>query len=146
MKHAAGCVLVGVLCLPWAGGCGDAPVAAGGQGEKVLTAVVQAYVTHLRTHRYKAPANEAEFKDVLQQAGAGILERAGVKTVDQLLVSPRDFQPFVIAYGKDASRLLEHDIVAHEKTGVSGRRLVGYDLGYVEDVDEQTFKRLLADQ
>lgn len=112
----------------------------------VLTEVVRAYAAYLRSHRYQPPANEAEFKGVLKQAGDGILKRAGVDTVDKLLVSPRDSQPFVIPYGKDARPLLDRGVVAYEKTGVAGRRLVGYDLGYVKDVDEEAFKRLLPER
>ena len=52
-------------------------------------------------------------------------------------------QPFVIAYGKEAPALLDKGIVAHERTGVAGRRLVAYSLGYVRAVDEATFGSLL---
>lgn len=138
-----------LVCLAWlsfAVGCGGASVDGGGRAEAVLTEVVKAYAAQVRSNRYQPPANEEEFKAALQKSGDGILKRAGVKTVDQLFISPRDSQPFVISYGKDARRLLERGIVAYERTGTSGRRLVGFDLGYVEDVDEQTFKRLLRDR
>jgi hypothetical protein len=49
----------------------------------------------------------------------------------------------VIAYGKEAPALLDKGIVAHERTGVAGRRLVAYSLGYVRAVDEATFGSLL---
>lgn len=161
MKRATGCTwlpargsaivaawfsVVRLACLSFAVGCGGAPVDAAGRAEAVLTEVVRAYAAHVRSNRYQPPATEAEFKAALLKSGDGILKRAGVRNVDQLLISPRDSQPFVIVYGKDARRLLERGVVAYERTGVSGHKLVGFDLGYVEDVDEQAFKRLLPDR
>lgn len=143
---AAWSAATGLACFLFAVGCGGASVDVGGRAETVLTEVVRAYAAHVRSNRYQPPANEEEFKAALQKSGDGILKRAGVGTVDQLFISPRDSQPFVILYGKDAKRLLERGVVAYERTGVSGRRLVGFDLGYVEDVDEQAFKRLLPDR
>lgn len=147
----AASVAVLIFCLPLAAvacvGCGRGRAGESpGSGKAVLNEVNSAYVNHLRSNRYRAPADEAEFKTILKQAGDGALKRAGVATVDQLLVSPRDSQPFVIRYGKDAGRFLERGVVAHEKTGVAGRRLVGFDLGYVKEVDEEEFKQLLPER
>lgn len=126
------------------GGCGGSRRAESVSGGRaVLEEVNRAYVTHLRTNRYRPPASREEFKKILQQAGDSALQRAGVKTVDELFVSPRDSQPLVIKYGKDASKLLERGVVAYEQTGVAGRRLVAFDLGSVKEVDENEFKELL---
>jgi len=111
----------------------------------VLGEVAKAYAGHLRADGYKPPADEAEFKTILAKAGDGVLKRAGVRSVDDMLVSPRDSQPFVIAYGKAARRLLDEGVVAYEQTGVSGRRLVGFALGYVQELDQQAFDQLLSD-
>lgn len=139
------------VCLAWLffvilphAGCSRGRVAdARGHGDAVLLEVTRAYVAHLRTHRDRPPADEAEFKNILAQAGGAALQRAGVGTIDELLVSPRDSQPFVIRYGDAARPLLERGVVAYEQTGVSGRRLVGYALGYVGQVDQQAFDALL---
>jgi len=113
------------------------------ESDPVLDQVMRVYGSHLRMPPYRPPADEADFKKILAEAGDSILRRAGVRTVDELLVSPRDSQPFVIAYGKQAPALLDKGIVAHERTGVAGRRLVAYSLGYVSEVDEATFGSLL---
>ena len=134
-----------LVCLACCGCGGSRAAESPGSGKAVLDEVNRAYVGHLRTNRYRAPADEQEFKTILKQAGDAALKRAGVGTVEQLLVSPRDSQPFVIKYGKDAGRLLERGVVAYEKTGVAGRRLVGFDLGFVKEVDEKEFKELLPD-
>ncbi|MFM7411929.1 MAG: hypothetical protein ACKO6E_01750 [Planctomycetota bacterium] len=112
----------------------------------MLTEVTKAYVGYIRSHGFQPPPSEAEFKAILAHLGEPALRRAGVGSVDALLISPRDLQPFVIEYGKNARKLLDRGIVAHEQNGTSGRRLVGYDLGYVADVDQQTFDQLLAAQ
>lgn len=112
----------------------------------MLNEVTKAYVGYMRSHGFQPPPSEAEFKTILAGLGEPALKRAGVGSVDALLVSPRDSQPFVIEYGNNARKLLDRGIVAHEQTGTSGHRLVGYDLGYVADVDQQTFDQLLAAQ
>ena len=81
-------------------GCGrsQAPDPHGHAG-LVLGVVAKAYAGHLRAGGYKPPADEAEFKTILAKAGDGALKRAGVRSVDDMLVSPRASPPFVIAYG-----------------------------------------------
>lgn len=128
------------------GGCGRPPAAAsGGRGRAVLGEVTRAYVTHLRSNAYRPPANEAAFRALLAQAGAAALRRAGVRSVDELLISPRDSQPFVIRYGAEAKDMLDRGVVAYERSGVEGHRLVGYALGYVSDLDQQGFEQLVPD-
>jgi hypothetical protein len=111
----------------------------------VLGELTKAYAGHLRASGFRPLADEAELKTILAQAGDGVLKRAGVRSIDDMLVSPRDSQPFVIAYGKAARRLLDEGVVAYEQTGVSGRRLVGFALGYVQELDQQAFDQLLPD-
>ena len=133
-------VLAGLACA----GCSARPDAtARGSAQAVLAEVTRAYVNHLRTSKFRPPADEAEFKKILSQAGDQALKGAGVRSVDELLVSPRDSKPFVIAYGQDARRFLGRGIVALEREGVSGRRLVGYSLGYVDETDAALFNDLL---
>ena len=124
-------------------GCSGRVTDTRGHGDAVLKEVTRAYVAHLRTNSNHPPADEAEFRRILAQAGDAALKRAGVGSIDDLLVSPRDSLPFVIAYGTEARIPLERGVVAYEQTGVSGRRLVGYALGYVDDVDQQAFDEIM---
>ena len=48
------------------------------------------------------------------------LKRAGVDDVQELLTSPRDNQPYVILYGKQALPLLDRGVVAYEQNGKDG--------------------------
>lgn len=136
-RRAVLLLVAAATCLPCCPACARRRVADARDGRRdaALKEVTRAYVSHLRAPPNRPPADEAEFKTILSQGGDAALRRAGVRTVDELLVSPRDSQPFVIGYGRDASRLLDRGIVAHERTGVGGRRLVGYSLGYVDEVD-----------
>ena len=140
----AGCLLGLVVAPP---GCSSSrkPESHGHAGA-VLGEVTKAYVGYMRAHGFQPPASEAQFKTVLAELGTTALKRAGVHSVDELLVSPRDSQPFVVEYGKNAKKYLDRGIVAFEQVGKDGRRLVGYDLGYVADVDQQAFDQLLAAQ
>jgi len=138
--------LSSVTCFIALTGCGrsQAPDPHGHAGS-VLGELTKVYAGHLRASGFRPLADEAELKTILAQAGDGVLKRAGVRSIDDMLVSPRDSQPFVIAYGKAARRLLDEGVVAYEQTGVSGRRLVGFALGYVQELDQQAFDQLLPD-
>jgi hypothetical protein len=46
-------------------------------------------------------------------------------------------------YGSAAARLLDRGILMHERTGKEGRRLVGYRMGFVEQVDEAEFRKIV---
>jgi hypothetical protein len=72
-----------------------------------------------------------------------IVQGAGVSNVEELFVSERDGQPYVIFYSQRPEGVA-NDLVGYEQTGVDGRRYVGYGLGVVgEEVDEQQFAELV---
>jgi hypothetical protein len=91
----------------------------------------------------RPPASEAEFKQFVAKEGAPLLKEAGVTTVDDLFVSPRDSQPYVVHYGQEAAKRLDRGYMIYERNGVNGRRLVGHRLGYVNEVDEAEFRELV---
>jgi hypothetical protein len=100
------------------------------------------YAGQMNRNAGRPPASEAEFKRSVAENGAALLDSLGV-TVDELFISPRDNQPYVILYGNEAAKLISRGIVTHEQTGVDGRRLVGYRGGYVNEVDEVEFRKLV---
>ena len=71
-----------------------------------------------------------------------VINGAGVSNVDELFISERDGQPYVIFYGRPPAGL-NPDLVGYEQTGVDGKRFVGFGLGVVEEVDEQRFSELV---
>ncbi|HEX6961513.1 MAG TPA: hypothetical protein VF175_06575 [Lacipirellula sp.] len=89
----------------------------------------------------RPPADEAQFKSFISQNGA-ILERMGVASADDLFVSERDSQPFVVIYGKHPQGMAT-TVVAYESQGVDGKRLIGHSTRMIEEVDEARFRELV---
>jgi hypothetical protein len=100
------------------------------------------YVSYMNRNAGRPPASDAEFKKYVADNGGPLLESVGT-SAEQLFVSPRDNEPYVILYGSEAAKLLRHGIVVHERSGVDGRRLVGYRGGFVNEVDEAEFRKLV---
>jgi hypothetical protein len=90
----------------------------------------------------RLPANEQEFKQFIEDNGAQMLGEAGVSSVDELFVSERDGQPFVVVYGKYPPTMTSK-IVVYEQNGVDGKRLVGHSTGAVELVDDARFREMV---
>jgi hypothetical protein len=103
------------------------------------------YASYVHQHAGQPPATEAEFKRYLAERGEVLLKSEGVTSPDELFVSPRDDEPYVVRFGKDAAKLMSQGqgIIVHERTGVAGRRLVGYRGGFVNEVDEAEFLKLV---
>ena len=95
----------------------------------------------MQSKQGRAPTNEQEFKTFISQNGGPMLEQAGVASVDELFVSERDGQPFVVLY--KPSTAVQSDVIAHEGAGVNGKRLVAHSMGAIEEVDETRFRELV---
>jgi hypothetical protein len=92
----------------------------------------------------RPPANQADFKSFISESGDALLKSADVGTVDELFVSPRDNQPYLIAYGSEAAKLISQGgVVIYERNGKDGRRLVGNRGGFVNELDEAEFRKLV---
>jgi hypothetical protein len=68
-------------------------------------------------------------------------EKMGVNSFDELFVSERDGKPLVLIYDSPPK---DSDILVYEQIGVNGKRMVGYRIGMVEEVDDAQFKNLTA--
>jgi len=101
------------------------------------------YAVSMNSQGGRPPADEAEFKEFVTKSGEELIKSAGVNAVDELFVSPRDNEPYVVLYGNEAARLINQGIVMHERTGVGGRRLVGYRGGFVNELDDAEFRKLV---
>src|SRR3954449_5781960 len=82
----------------------------------------------------RMPKNEHEFKQLIQAIRPESLDRilaaGNVTSVDELFVSERDSQPYVIFYGGQPKGVA-NDLIGYERTGAGGKRYVGYGLGIV---------------
>ena len=90
----------------------------------------------------KPPTNEEQFKKFIHVRGKRLLENSGIATVDEMFISERDGQPYVVLYGKPKPET-PRDLVAYEQTGLDGVRRVGYSLGLISDMDEAKFQELM---
>jgi hypothetical protein len=98
---------------------------------------------YMAQHRGAPPRNEAEFKKFIEMAGPEH-KHLGIDNVDELFVSERDGQPYVVAYGKLGPKVpaLGGPITIYEKVGADGKRFVATDLT-VETVTEEEFQRIV---
>src|SRR5262245_58654208 len=96
----------------------------------------------------KGPANEQEFKKHLRSLPDFVVQMNGLDpgALDAAFVSERDNEPLVIAYGVSISGMsgTSAPMVAHEKTGKNGKRLVAFANAKVELADEARIKELTA--
>lgn len=113
-----------------------------------------AQTSHLRTliSLYNAasakigrpPADEASFKQFIVDDSMQVLEKMQIASADDLFISERDGQPFVVRY-RHTLKFKTPNIVAYEQTGVDGRRQIGFRLGVIEEVDAQRFAELVPE-
>jgi hypothetical protein len=101
------------------------------------------YASYMNRSAGRRPASQQEFKSYIAERGEQLLKSAGMSSVEELFVSPRDNEPYVILYGSEDPRLTSSGIVIYERTGMGGRRLVGYRMGFVNEVDEAEFRKLV---
>jgi len=133
----AGLFIVGYVTI--LAGCGSKSP-AGTSKDAEFKALVTLYSSLIKHGR--APTSEAEFKDAIKNRLAPVAQALKVGDVDALFTSSRDGKPVVVIYGKRSAGMSQ-DVVAYEQVGVDGKRLVGYSLGMVEEVDEARFRELV---
>ena len=132
-----------LLALP---GCGsdelDSPTA------KKLKSLSSLYLEFVAGRNGEGPKDEKHFKMFMaavpeQSLSAMRLQRGDL---EGLFTSERDGQPFEIVYGLRITRINgeEAPVVAHEKTGKDGKKLVGFANGKVDLVSEDRLRELLA--
>jgi hypothetical protein len=121
-----------------------------------LQALAVLFMQYTGENKGKTPPDEATFKKFISGLPK---ERLMGNTVEEIFVSPRDSQPYVVLYGAATSSGVGGppmpgsppgapgssgpSIVAHEKTGAGGKRFVATSLGGVEEVDEAKFQSML---
>jgi hypothetical protein len=140
-----GKTIVGVLLSVILAGCTSSDA---NQSSDVKTSRLY-WLMRVRNHAVsqgRPPKSQDEFKRYIggldAEARDAVMKGAAVSNVDELFVSERDGQPYVIFYGQPPAGVAA-DLAGYERTGVEGRRYVGYGLGIVDEVDEQRFNELV---
>lgn len=100
---------------------------------------------HLKNN-FKGPKNEAELREFIEAQDVKRLSLADIDpaNLDDLFVSERDQEPFVIRYGKDTYIRGPSIPVVFEATGVDGMRQIGFCNGSMQEVDADEYDRLMS--
>jgi hypothetical protein len=128
-------------------GCGRGGSHPSPASESHLKALAVFYGRYVQRHQGKTPPDEAAFKKFL--AGLRPEERGGLLkgTVDELFLSPRDKQPYVVRYNVAVSAPGPKGapVIAYEQSGASGKRYVATALGSVELMTADQLRQLVPD-
>lgn len=129
--------LIGVLLLSSVLGCTDTAESEITQEQDLaLKALAMAYGQFTAQNRGRPPKSEEHLRKFLDK-NSHILDGYAIESVDDVFISPRDNEPYVVVYGKRAK------IVAYEATGLDGKRFVADELGIAREVDEAEFAELV---
>jgi hypothetical protein len=141
LLHRVSICLIGMLTI----GCGSRDgMSNASPDDSRIKELTTTYAMYMNLKGARPPANEADFKAFISESGDALLKSAEVGTVDELFVSPRDNEPYVIAYGSEAAKMLSRGgVVIYERSGKDGRRLVGNRGGFVNELDDAEFRRLV---
>ncbi len=97
-------------------------------------------------NKFKGPKDEAELRSFIEAQDPKRLSLADIDAtkLDELFVSERDGEPFVVRYGVDTIIRGPSLPVIFESLGVDGTRQVGFCNGSMKEVDNEEYDRLLA--
>lgn len=139
-------VLLGasVLLTGCNGADADSMIAAANDTNVKRLATLYTYF-HIQ-NKNKGPKNEEQLREFIESQDASRLKRGGIDAtkLDELFVSERDGEPFVIRYGVNTYIRGPSLAVVFEATGIDGMRQVGFCNGLMQEVDEEEYDRLMA--
>lgn len=121
LASVAAFLLIGALC-----GCPQSPPPT---HQPALTQLVTYYGRYVGQNKGTPPPNEQALKDFVKKVDAN-------RNLDELMISPRDKQPYVVRYGVKPSMGGKQPVIAHEAVGVGGKKLVGFAAGEVREMDD----------
>jgi hypothetical protein len=137
-------VFLGLVVLCFAGCSDDAlksPTAV------KMSGLANAYLDHV-VGANGSPPDQAAFKKHLLGLRASVQYDYHVdpSKIDAFFISERDNEPFVVTYGQGVGKISGESkhVIAHEKTGKNGKRLVVFTSTKVDLVNEAELERLKA--
>jgi hypothetical protein len=120
-------------------GCSTPPAGPNPAAENIRQLAV-AVGNYARTHKGNMPANMDELKKFVRTSKDASFAQSG----EELFVSPRDNQPYVlVSMAKMPMPGEKKTVILNENTGVNGYRYVAYELGQVEELDAAKFQELV---
>lgn len=153
LSRASAVVLVAIGGLGFGGlgfcalglvGCGGSAAANGDDemlARRQLAVMANLYGEYLQANNNIPPKDEEAFHSFLNEDSGSRLKTYNVNHLDELFISARDKQPFVIVCGQ---RLASKDMpdapwAAYERTGVEGKRLAARVRGATEELTPEQF-------
>lgn len=103
------------------------------------------YGRYMSQNRGRTPPDREALKKFIASHPAAELAALKITAVEQLFVSPRDEQPYVVLYGAKLPPPgpSGSPVVAYEKDGVEGRRFVAFANAGVDELDDARFRELV---
>ncbi|HEX3600733.1 MAG TPA: hypothetical protein VHU84_11360 [Lacipirellulaceae bacterium] len=139
-------IILAGLAFALAAGCShkkfDRPTGVTPQRMEVLAAC---YSMYLGKHQGHFPPEESTLKTFIRSDCKYILSKHGISDAGSIFVSDRDNKPLEVTYAKGAGtrEFGPETIIAHEETGVAGKRLVALGSGVVREFDAATLDGII---
>jgi hypothetical protein len=110
-----------------------------------MKGLANAYLDHV-VGAGGVPADEAALKKHMRGLRASVQYDYHIdpNNIDASFISQRDNEPLVVIYGKNIGKISgdSKQVIAHEKTGKNGKRLVVFVSTKVDNVDEAELNQL----
>jgi hypothetical protein len=128
-------------------GCshGDPASRIGAMNDTRIKQLANLYMAHQMRNGSNGPKDEAAFKAFIKTGMPSHrleMMRVDPDKVDELFVSERDGQPFVVKYGQSGGPMSQLAVV-FEKEGQAGKKQVAFTNGKVEELDDAKYQELL---
>ncbi|MGI9429927.1 MAG: hypothetical protein ACR2NM_14795 [Bythopirellula sp.] len=144
-------MLVGLVAIGAIGaspGCSSADPAdlLAAANDSNIQRLANLYEAFQSRHNWRGPKDEADLKSFLEGWNPNKLANIGVnpEAIDEVFVSERDGEPLQIRYGVPGHIMGSEAAVVFEKTGIDGRRMVGFLNMTRREVDAAEYDRLWA--
>jgi hypothetical protein len=145
-RHSVRGILLAALAAIGLAGC--AANALDSSTAKKLRGLAALYTSLAASHQGAGPKSAKELKDFALSVPPMMLPAEGIDPSDReaVFTSDRDGQPFVILPGVVIRGMTgtAAPVVAHEQTGVGGKRLVVFANAKVEEADDGRLQELLS--
>ena len=113
-----------------------------------MKGLANAYLDHVVGNGGNPPADESALKNHMKGLRGSVQYDYQIdpSNLESSFVSQRDNQPLVVLYGQGIGRISgdSKQVIAHEKTGKNGKRLVVFASTKVDHVSEAELERLKA--
>ena len=148
-KYSCGLLVALAMVLPLAG-CGggsDPDQMISDANATNLHRLCNLYVLYQTRNGWQGPPDEATFKEFIGSQQDRMLTRMGVEpgNVAAIFTSERDSEPYVIRWGLPGNPRGEPVAVVFEKTGVDGKRMVGFTKSSAHrEVEDAEYQQLMS--